>query len=71
MATVVAKIKKDSFVPGYKASDEEAMGLLLSKYFEWDGLAILKAASDALEDANFHSENEVVLKLIEKVGGPR
>ena len=66
VGTVLEQIKKESFVDGYKASDEEAMGLLVSKYFEWDGLSILRASHDALEDANFHSEAEVVDGLLER-----
>jgi hypothetical protein len=57
MVPILNKIKKESFVDGYEASDEEAFGLLLSKYFKWDGYKIFSAAHDALEDANFHSLN--------------
>jgi hypothetical protein len=41
-------IKKTSFTSDYKASTNEAFGLLISKFFEWDGLAILKATIYAL-----------------------
>jgi hypothetical protein len=58
-------VKRDS--SGYTVSDEEAMGLLISNFFEWDGLAILKTTYSALEDANFHTENETIKMLIEKV----
>ena len=61
---VLKEIKSKSFVKGYEASDEEAMGLLVSKYFEWNGDAILKTASLALEDANFHNESAIVEALI-------
>lgn len=64
---VIEEIKRTHFVEGYQATDEEAMGLLISKYFEWDGLAILKSTYSALEDANFHTENETIQELIEKV----
>ncbi len=60
-------IKKESFVSGYIATDEEAMGLLVSKYFEWDGLKILKTTYNALEDANFHTENEHIQQMIDKL----
>jgi hypothetical protein len=65
--SILDKIKKDSFVEEYTASDEEAMGLLISRFFAWDGLAILKTTYSALEDANFHTENETIGKLIEEV----
>ena len=37
MVPILNKIKKESFVDGYEASDTEAFGLLLSKYFKWVG----------------------------------
>jgi hypothetical protein len=60
------EIKQTSFVEGYKdrATDEEAMGLLLSKYFGWHGKQILQATYYALEDSNFHKENETIEKLL-------
>ena len=53
---MIDRQKKDFFMPEYqdKVTDEEALGLIVSHYFEWDGLAILKTLSSALEDANFH-----------------
>lgn len=61
---LLQEVKEKSFVKGYKATDEEAMGLLISKYFEWDGTAIMKVAVNALEDANFRTEAEVINNLI-------
>jgi hypothetical protein len=57
-----------SFIKEYqdKATDEEALGLIVSHYFEWSGEPIIKAFCEALEDANFHSFREDVLKLAEK-----
>lgn len=53
---MLEKIKRECFSPGYEASDTEAMGLLLSHFFDYDGADILRAAETALEDANFHAE---------------
>lgn len=64
---VLNRIKKESFVADYTATDEEAMGLLISKYFEWGGESILQASGFALEDANFHTENETVQELLAKL----
>lgn len=64
---VLERIKRESFVNAGETADEDAMGLLVSKFFEWDGLAILKTAYSALEDANFHAENETIEELIRKV----
>jgi len=48
-------IKESAFVNGYKATDEEALGLVVSKFTKWNAGAILAVASEALEDANFDS----------------
>jgi hypothetical protein len=53
--TILVDIKLGCFNDDYQASDEEAMGLLLSAYFDWGGFEILKAAEHGLTDANFHS----------------
>ena len=68
---MIDRQKKDFFVPDYqnKATDEEALGLIVSHYFKWDGLAILKTLSNALEDANFHTENEIIQAMIDKLEG--
>lgn len=64
---IKSQIKK-SFVKEYqdKTTDEEALGIAISHYFKWDGLAILKTLYNALEDANFHTDNEVIQGLIDK-----
>ena len=63
---ILQEVKTRCFIAGYaaRASDEEALGLLLSKYLEWSGNRILKACSFALEDANFHDEAAKVDELI-------
>ena len=58
--------KKQSFIEPDKATDQEAAGLLLARYFKWDGVKILEAAYSALEDANFHTENETIRQLIDR-----
>ena len=45
---------------------EEALGILVSQWTEWDGLAIMRVFFSALEDANFHSEAGLVLEMIER-----
>jgi len=58
-----------AFVESYRtrATEEEGLGILIAKYFKWDGLAILKTLYAALEDANFHTENKEIEKLIKRV----
>ena len=53
MPTLLNAIKEKAFVNGYKATDAEALGLVVSKYSQWDAGSILAVTSEALEDANF------------------
>lgn len=62
--TLLEEIKNESFTKGYTATDQEAMGLLISHYFHWDGIKILESTYNALEDANFHTENEKIADMI-------
>ena len=50
--------KKECFTDPNNATDEEALGILISQYFEWDGNKIFKTSYNAFEDSNFHSLNE-------------
>ena len=69
LKAVIGQQIKLSFVKEYQATatEEEGLGLLIAKYFKWDGLAILKTMYATLEDANFHTENKEVQKMIERV----
>jgi hypothetical protein len=64
---------KDSFKPEYydkMSHDErvlEGLALAMSHYFRWDGLALLKVAALALEDANFHTESAKISDWIESL----
>jgi len=53
MPTLLNAIKEKAFVNGYKATDAEALGLVVSKFTQWDAGSILAVTSEALEDANF------------------
>ncbi len=53
LPTLLDAIKEKAYVNGYKASDTEALGLVVSKFTKWDLGAILNVAAEALEDANF------------------
>lgn len=61
---LLAVIKQKSFVQDYNATDEEAMGILLAKFFDYDGVAILEVAVHALEEANFTTESEQLREMI-------
>ena len=51
--TLLSYIKEKAFVKGYKATDAEALGLVVSKFCQWDAGSILAVTSEALEDSNF------------------
>ena len=62
------KIKKQiAFVKGYEATDAEALGILISQYFEWNGIEILETCKWALEDANFHKETDKIEEIIDSI----
>lgn len=48
-----------------KATDAEILGVILAKFFEWDGTKILATAVSGLEDANYHSDASEVQKLLD------
>ena len=66
LAPLIKFTKETSFVKGYEATDEEAVGIIISKYFGWDGLAIGETLTHALEDANFKDLCEDVNELLDK-----
>ena len=42
--------------------EANVLGIMLSQSLHYDGYEILKACSAALEDANFHRENDILQK---------
>lgn len=67
LQTLIDQRKSEAFVDPSGASDEDALGLLISVHFEWDGVSILKTAISALEDANFHTEAALIEDMLKKV----
>jgi len=63
LPTLLNAIKEKAFVKDYVASDEEALGLVVSKFSKWDLDKILNVTSEALEDANFDD----VAKQIDRI----
>lgn len=53
---------KQSFVKEYQSGvkDSKALGVMIARYFEWDGIRILDSFQSALTDANFHSVSEKI-----------
>ncbi len=60
---LITEQKKQSFYNPKTTTDEEAIGVMLANYFEWDGNKIFKTAYNAFEDANFHDFNEGFEKI--------
>lgn len=70
LAACVAVQREISFTDPSTADPEDALGILIAKHLQWDGHAILRVAFWALEDANFHSEAETIVRLLKELGEP-
>ena len=64
MPQLITAVKEKAFVNGDKASDAEALGLIVSKFCEWDRGDILNVTCEALEDSNFHDDVEAIERLV-------
>ena len=63
------KLKKETaFVNPETASDEDALGILVSQFTQWDGQGIYNVAYQAFEDSNFHQFNNKFEDLWEREG---
>ena len=58
--------KKKSFRDPSTALDSEALGIMISQYFEWNGKEIFLTSYNAFEDSNFHTLNEKFENLWEE-----
>jgi hypothetical protein len=67
LADLVQEQKEKSFQDPSSATDPEALGILISNYYEWDGLRIMRAFQFALEDANFHTESAMVMEMADRL----
>ena len=67
LKVLIQKQKETSFIKPEEATDEDAFGLMISHYFHWSGLPALKVCYAALEDSNFHGENETIQAMIDKL----
>jgi hypothetical protein len=64
---LLQEFKKLHYTKPETISDAQAMGVLMSFYFDYDGLQILKAAYEGLEDSNFHTENIKIREMIKNI----
>ena len=71
LKALIDRHTKDYYEKEYQGgiSDMDALGVMISVYFEWDGVKILDAMQAALKDANFHSINEKIdaIREVEKL----
>lgn len=62
----VERRTRDSYVPEYEPTEQEALGMVISNHFLWNGIAICECFANALEDANFHGECATVRDWLTK-----
>lgn len=56
---LIEEVKRRVFEKDYqdKVTNEEVLGIIISKFSEWDGQKIKDIMYNAFEDSNFHSFN--------------
>jgi len=64
---LIEEQKEKSFTDPSRASDCDALGIMISQYLKWDGNEIFKTCYNAFEDANYHSLNEKFEELFKKM----
>ena len=52
---LIKRQRKLSFTDPSKSTDLEGLGILVSRYTEWDGEGVYLVAYEALTDANYHA----------------
>jgi hypothetical protein len=62
---LLEQIRQGTYLEPEKHTDVEALGILMAKFFHWDGTKILEAAKVGLEDSNFHSECRAIEKILQ------
>lgn len=66
LTQLVNDVKSEAFIDPSKHSTNEALGIVISQFLEWDIYEIQKVTADAFEDANAHRYCNIV-NNIEKV----
>lgn len=66
---LIDEAKKVIFEKDYqdKVSDEEVLGILVSKFCKWDGIKICEVCTNAFKDSNFHSLAQVISDKIDQL----
>jgi len=55
---LIDKVRNSGWSDDADPSDAEVLGVILSKFFGWDGYKIRDAANSAFEDSNFKARVE-------------
>tara|TARA_A100001515_G_scaffold138338_1_gene131795 strand:- start:545 stop:835 length:291 start_codon:yes stop_codon:yes gene_type:complete len=66
MSDLIYDTKIASYRICAEPSEAEIVGLIVSKYFKWNGIEIMEVMLSSLEDANFHELRERLLKTYKK-----
>ncbi len=64
MPQLIQTIKQKAYVQDAAPSDAEVLGLIVSKFNQWDRDSIFETFVEALEDSNHHSDVEIVRELV-------
>jgi hypothetical protein len=62
---LIKQVKEMVILPEYhkETSDEEILGIIVSKFCKWEGERIKKVAEEAFTDSNYHGWSEQVSNL--------
>ena len=69
---VALEAAEQCFVPSHRRPDNleerklEGLGIRLSQWAGYDGLALMRIAYSALEDSNFHTEAGIIYEWLQK-----
>ena len=66
MSDLIHDTKIASYRVCAEPSEAEIVGLIVSKYFKWNGIEIMEVMLSSLEDANFHELRKRLLKTYEE-----
>ena len=71
LTQIINETIEEAFTAEYRATADpkqiriQALGIIVSRFTEWDGIDIMKIFAEALDDANFHGEAAQVQTMIE------
>ncbi len=68
LTRIAEKQIKESIQPEYQkqVTEEEGLGMAISKHYQWEPAVILRLVYVMFEDANMHTENKTVEKWLAK-----